>query len=219
MITFASRVKLWKRATGGCFVGCLESEEGNLDRMKFEEKFFLPPGPLGRIDWDTLRVLLSFVDYRRIHREPQEASEFSLLKFSFTNIPCMINDIFVAKPFSQSRAAQEVALLDTANLFVLGNKWKELPKKSWALSPDVIQHVGRKKRWGWFLLQQWNTQNWWQAPLCNRAHCYILQCPISGLRKMYNGGWDERELIEKELSKKRKARFPLFFARINLFAL
>ena len=69
MITFASRVKLWKRATGGCFVGCLESEEGNLDRMKFEEKFFLPPGPLGRIDWDTLRVLLSFVDYRRIHRE------------------------------------------------------------------------------------------------------------------------------------------------------
>ena len=124
MITFASRVKLWKRATGGCFVGCLESEEGNLDRIKFEEKFFLPPGPLGWIDWDTLRVLLSFVDYRRIHREPQEASEFSLLKFSFTNIPCMINDISVAKPFSQSRAAQEVALLDTANLFVLGNKWK-----------------------------------------------------------------------------------------------
>ena len=130
MITFASRVKLWNRATGGCFVGCLESEEGNLDRIKFEEKFFLPPGPLGWIDWDTLRVLLSFVDYRRIHREPQEASEFSLLKFSFTNIPCMINDISVAKPFSQSRAAQEVALLDTANLFVLGNKWKELPKKA-----------------------------------------------------------------------------------------
>ena len=69
MITFASRVKLWNRATGGCFVCCLESEEGNLDRIKFEEKFFLPPGPLGWIDWDTLRVLLSFVDYRRIHRE------------------------------------------------------------------------------------------------------------------------------------------------------
>ena len=130
MITFASRVKLWNRATGGCFVCCLESEEGNLDRIKFEEKFFLPPGPLGRIDWDTPRVLLSFVDYRRIRREPQETSEFSLLKFSFTNIPCMINDISVAKPFSQSRAAQEVALLDTANLFVLGNKWKELPKKA-----------------------------------------------------------------------------------------
>ena len=102
--------------------------------------------------------------------------------------------------------------------------WAEVPitKKSWALSPDVIQHVGRKKRWGWFLLQQWNTQNWWQAPLCNRAHCYILQCPISGLRKMYNGGWDERELIEKELSKKRKARFPLFcknqlFCPLGLF--
>ena len=63
-------------------------------------------------------------------REPHEASEFSLLKFSFTNIPCMINDISVAKPFSQSRAAQEVALLDTVNLFVLGNKWKELPKKT-----------------------------------------------------------------------------------------
>ena len=222
MITFASRVKLWKRATGGCFVCCLESEEGNLDRMKFEEKFFLPPGPLGRIDWDTPRVLLSFVNYRRIHREFVShrrhqnfpfSSSHSQISHVWSMIYLLLNLFLNLELHRRSRYWTQPIYL------CWGTNEKNYQKKSWALSPDVIQHVGRKKRWGWFLLQQWNTQNWWQAPLCNRAHCYILQCPISGLRKMYNGGWDERELIEKELSKKRKARFPLFFARINLFAL
>ena len=79
-----------------CFVGCLESEEGNLDILKFEEKFFLPPGPLGRIDWDTLRVLLSFVDYREFvsHRRHQNipfSSSHSQISHVWSMIYLLLN--------------------------------------------------------------------------------------------------------------------------------
>ena len=91
----------------------------------------------------------------------------------------------------------------TADLFVLGNKWK-LNRVSNSLEISFVFTIPWKSHsplnatqndqiWedlsgrGWFLSQQWNTQNWWR-PLCNGAHCYFLQCPISGLRKMYNGG-------------------------------
>ena len=93
------------------------------------------------------------------------------------------------KPFPNFELFRRRKHYWTANLFVFGEQMKmeqsfQLPRKE---SIDVIQRK-REARRGGFLLQQWNTQNWWRAPLCNRAHCYILQCPISGLRKMYNRG-------------------------------
>ena len=91
----------------------------------------------------------------------------------------------------------------TADLFVLGNKWK-LNRVSNSLEISFVftipwkshsPRIATQNDQIWedlsgrclFLSQQWNTQNWWR-PLCNGAHCYFLQCPISGLRKMYNGG-------------------------------